>query len=139
VIVDNSPIKKEDLWNVIRFVGENPNGRYFAWYFIREYFPIFGASKDTYDAIFRICQTFDNVYLFDEVTQYQTFEFFQSNSFFFLMHFKIKIYAFFDTIPYDEKYVERQLQIIFTVINTIYWAADREADFAKYFFEFGKK
>jgi hypothetical protein len=64
---ENSPIKREDLWNVIKFVGENPNGRYFAWYFIREYFLELDASKEAYDALFSICQTFDNAYLFEEV------------------------------------------------------------------------
>ena len=64
---ENSPIKREDLWNVISFVGENPNGRYFAWYFIREYFLELGASNEAYDALFSICQTFDNSFLFEEV------------------------------------------------------------------------
>ena len=34
-------IRRQDIFNLIKHVGDNPNGRYFAWYFIREYYNFF--------------------------------------------------------------------------------------------------
>jgi hypothetical protein len=31
-------IRRQDIFNLIKHVGDNPNGRYVAWYFIREYY-----------------------------------------------------------------------------------------------------
>jgi hypothetical protein len=34
-------IRRQDIFNLIKHVGDNPNGRYVAWYFIREYYNYF--------------------------------------------------------------------------------------------------
>ena len=34
-------IRREDILNLVKHVGDNPNGRYFAWYFMREYYELF--------------------------------------------------------------------------------------------------
>ena len=34
-------VRRADIFNLIKHVGDNPNGRYIAWYFIREYYNYF--------------------------------------------------------------------------------------------------
>ena len=55
-------------------MGENANGRYFAWYFVREHFFELGTSHELYDAVFKISQSFDNEFLFEEVSLLFSFE-----------------------------------------------------------------
>lgn len=38
LFADGSVIRREDVFKIIKFIGKNPTGRYFAWYFIREYY-----------------------------------------------------------------------------------------------------
>ena len=42
-VLDNrlGVVRRQDILNLIKHVGDNPNGRYFAWYFIREYYEYF--------------------------------------------------------------------------------------------------
>ena len=49
------------------------------------------------------------------------------------------MFNFFESIYDDGTFAERRLQIELTIINTIYWVIDREADFEKFFLGFGKK
>ena len=68
-------IRRSDIFNLIRHVGDNPNGRYIAWYFIREYYQYFEFEYDNDESIRleialvlkSITDSFENILLVEEV------------------------------------------------------------------------
>ena len=68
-------IRRSDIFNLIKHVGDNPNGRYIAWYFIREYYDYLEFEYDNDESIRleialvikSITDSFDNLLLVEEV------------------------------------------------------------------------
>lgn len=108
----------EDAPRMISAIGNNPTGRYFAWYFVREYWGdlyLKGADmRKVTEAVNDITNSFDNLLLVDEV-----------NSFF--------------LTSYDFEAGDIREYISQTILENFLWTVDREADFKTFFFEIPRK
>lgn len=71
LLQDGTIIKIDDYSRVLTAVGKNPNGRYFSWYFIREYwyYLVFETSdpRGISEVVRKVTDSFDNVFLLEEV------------------------------------------------------------------------
>lgn len=71
LLEDGKIVKIDDYTRVLNAVGKNPNGRYFAWYFVREYwyYLAFETSnpRAITESIIQITNSFDNLFLLEEV------------------------------------------------------------------------
>lgn len=72
-LFDEGPngIRNEDVFDLIASVGKSANGRYMAWFYIREYWNYFsyrfGKNRKLSKVVRTICETFDNKFLLSEV------------------------------------------------------------------------
>ena len=73
MLQDESRIKAQDFFDVLSAVGRNPNGRHQVWAFVREFWGKivgrFGNTREFNEAIKNICESFDNLFLFEEVNR----------------------------------------------------------------------
>ncbi|CAF0707260.1 unnamed protein product [Brachionus calyciflorus] len=115
---DGTVIKIDDYFRVLKAVGDNPNGRYFAWYFVREYwyYLVFETNngRGVSEVVNQITNSFDNVFLLEEIL------------------------VFFED-SYDFQSADIRLKIIDNVLNNIFWVANKEKDFQSYFFPIGRQ
>ncbi|CAF0936439.1 unnamed protein product [Brachionus calyciflorus] len=114
---DLGGIKDDDIYKIILSVAKNPNGRYFAWYYVREYWNYFsirfGQTRPISQIVRKLAESFDNVVLLEEL-------------------------EFFIDTTYDDN-TDIQFKAVDITINNLYWVADKEKEFTEYFSGFGKK
>jgi hypothetical protein len=71
LLSDNKLVKSQDVLNIITLIGRNPNGRHQAWAWVRDNWgmlvSIYGNGRGVNRVIKSICESFDNVFLAEEV------------------------------------------------------------------------
>lgn len=109
-------IKEDDVYNVMFSVASNPNGRYFVWYFIREYWSYltikFTEARKLSLIVKKLSETFENVVLLEELD-------------------------FFIQTTYDDS-TDLRFKSYDIVINNLYWVASKENEFVQFFSGRGK-
>ena len=110
-------IKEDDIYNVMLSVAANPNGRYFVWYFIREYWQYltikFTENRKLSLIVKKLSETFENVILLEELD-------------------------FFIQTTYDDS-SDLRFKAYDIVVNNLYWVASKENEFFQFFSGRGKK
>jgi len=71
LLSDDKLVKSQDVLNIISLIGRNPNGRHQAWAWVRDNWgmlvAIYGNGRGVNRVIKNICESFDNVFLAEEV------------------------------------------------------------------------
>ena len=68
-------VRPQDFFTILTYMGRSPNGRYYAWYFIRHYWydlvKSFGLTNRSFaNALKGICESFSSELLIEEVSHF---------------------------------------------------------------------
>ncbi|RNA16794.1 glutamyl aminopeptidase [Brachionus plicatilis] len=99
-------VKEDDIYNVMLSVASNPNGRYFIWYFVREYWSYlsirFAETRKLSLIVKKLSESFENAVLLEELD------------------------IFIET-TYDEN-ADLRFKALDNAVNNFYWAVSKESD-----------